>query len=389
MNPLLSCTRVEIDLDRLRGNITKLREYVGKKIKLAAVIKADAYGHGAGTIAAELCSCGVEYLAVARLEEALELRQNNIASPILVMGYTDAGFFEEAVQNNATLTLFSLEQAKALSSTASRMGKTARVHIKLDTGFNRLGKKPTDAFVKEIASMNQLPGIILEGIFSHLRLVNETSDRDQFHQLSSFVEKLENRGVHFQLAHISDSIGAIAYPEFSLDMIRPGAIIYGYVPRYQLGRIDVEPIMSFKTKVTRVETLGEGEGVGYSDSFNARGKTVVATLAAGYADGYPRHLSNLGWVAIREKKAKVLGIICMDQMMVDVAGIPDVRVGDDAILFGPGRNHPSVEELSRLAKTNKNSIISGISRRIPRIYLKKARITKVKNYLFEGERYES
>ncbi|MBN1901619.1 alanine racemase [Candidatus Sumerlaeota bacterium] len=381
MNQLSRNTWVEIDLDQFERNIRTLQDFVARGVKLAPVIKADAYGHGAVRMATELERMNVAYLAVAILSEALELRANNIASPLLIMGYTENHLLGMAVQNNITVTIFEYEQAEILSKEAGRRGKTAKVHIKVDTGFNRLGEKPSERFADDIVRMKRLPNLSLEGVFSHLRLANPETDLKQYELFRSFIKSLEEKGVHFQYAHIADSIAAVKYKEWGMDMIRPGAIIYGYVPKYQVGMIDVKPVMSFKTRVTRVRKLEQGEGVGYSDKFRAEEGAVVATLAAGYADGYPRHLSGKGEALIRGKRARVIGIICMDQMMVDVTHIDDVKRGDEAILFGTGEGTPSVEELSVLANTNKNNIISGISRRAPRIYIKEGNVLEIVDYL--------
>jgi alanine racemase len=381
MNHLFRNTWVEINLDQFEKNIRALERYVGPGAHLAPVIKADAYGHGAVRMAAELELMNVEYISVAILSEALELRANNIASPLLVMGYTENHLLGIAVRNDVTLTIFEYEQAEILSREAGQCGKTARAHIKVDTGFNRLGEKPSEEFAGEIIRMSRLPHLSLDGIFSHLRLASPDSDRKQFELFCSFINKLKQKGIHFRYSHISDSIAAIKYKNWALDMIRPGAIIYGYVPKYQLGLIDVQPIMTFKTRITRIRKLEKGEGVGYGETFAASEGAVVATLAVGYADGYPRSLSGKGEVLIGRKRARVIGIVCMDQMMVDVSNMDNVKAGDEAILFGPGEDVPGVEELSALAQTNKNNIISGISRRVPRVYIKNDSIIDIVDYL--------
>ncbi len=381
MNHLFRNTWVEIDLDQFENNIRALQQYVGPGVKLAPVIKADAYGHGAVRIAAELERMNVQYISVAMLSEALELRAAGISAPILVMGYTENNLLGLAVQSDVTVTIFEYSQAEILSHEAGQCGKTAKAHIKVDTGFNRLGEKPSDMFAEEILRMSRVPHLSLEGIFSHFRLESQESDKRQFDLFCSFIAKMKQKGVHFQYSHISDSIAAIKYKDRALDMIRPGGIIYGYVPKYQLGLIDVIPIMTFKTKVTRVRKLEKGEGVGYGDNFSAPEGAVIATLAAGYADGYSRSLSDKAEVSIHGKRARVISIVCMDQMMVDVSHMENVRQGDEAILFGPGEGAPSVEELSALAKTNKNSIISAISRRVPRVYVKNGSVVDIVDYI--------
>lgn len=381
MNNLLRNTWVEIDLDQLARNIETLRDYTDGNVKLAPVIKADAYGHGAVAIAQELEQMGVEYLCVATLTEALELRENGIRAPLLVMGYTEDHLMGIAVENNITLTIFEYEQADLISCAAKMSHVSAKAHIKVDTGFHRLGKEPTDEFAEEILRMSRLPHLCLEGIFSHLRLAATEGDEAQFKALSTFVSKLKSMGVRFKYAHISDSIAAVKYKDYSLDMIRPGAVIYGYLPKYQAGMIDVKPIMTFKTKITRIQKLKKGDGLGYDEKFIAGDNTVIATLAAGYADGYPRSLSNKAEVLIRGKRAKTVGLIAMDQMIADVSDIPKAQVGDEVTLWGTRKNAPSAQELAELANTNKNNLISGISRRVPRVYLKGGAVVKIVDYM--------
>ena len=381
MNQLLRNTWVEIDLLQFEQNIRALKDFIGPGVKIAPVVKADAYGHGAKVVAAELERMGVEILSCAMLAEAIELRDAGIQSPILVMGYTENRHLGLAVARDVALTIFEYEQAEIISREAEKLNKIARIHIKVDTGFHRLGKTPSDEFANEIVRMSRLPHLALEGIFSHLRLADAPGDQEQFDLFTSFIRVLDQAGIKFKYAHVSDSIAAIKYKEFAMDMIRPGAIIYGYVPKYQIGRIGVKPVMTFKTKVTRVQRIAKGDGVGYDEEYQAGDGASVATLAAGYADGYPRSLSRKAEVLIRGQRAKIIGIICMDQMMVDVSAIDNVKPGDEAILFGPQEGAPSVEELSALAGTNKNSIISAISRRVPRVYMKGGTIVRIVDYL--------
>lgn len=380
MRRLLRNTWVEIDLDQFDLNIDVLREYVGLGVKLSPVIKADAYGHGAVVMARELERLGVEYIAVAIFSEALELRNNGVRSPLLVMGFTEDHHLRDAIENNLTLTIFDYHQAEILSREAESLSKIVHVHIKVDTGFHRLGKEPSDEFADEIVRMSNLPGISLDGIFSHLRLAGQGSDERQFELFTSFIDVLKEKNVRFKYAHISDSIAAVKYPEFALDMVRPGAIIYGYVPTYQIDKIGVKPVMTFKTKVIRVQKLKKGEGLGYGEEFRAGKNTMIATVPAGYADGYPRALSRAGEVIIRGRRAPVAGTVCMDQMMVDVSDIPEVKRGDEVILWGPEAGHPSVQEIADLVNTNKNSIISGISRRVPRVYKRGGEVVEVLDY---------
>jgi len=381
MNTLLRNTWVEIDLDQFAHNVRVLQDYVGPDVRLAPVIKADAYAHGAITIAEELGRLDVAYLAVAVLSEAMELRDHNIRSPVLVMGYTEDKHLGLAVEKEISVTIFDHAQAAILSREATRRNRVAHAHVKVDTGFHRLGKEPSEKFAEEILGMSRLPHLALDGILSHLRLEYTDGDKIQYERFVSFLGTLKARGLQFPYAHICDSIGAVKYPEFAMDMVRPGAILYGYVPKYQLGLIDVKPVMTFKTRVTSVRTVKKGEGIGYDEDFRTENDMVVATLPVGYADGYTRALSRVGEVLIQGRRARVIGIVCMDQMMVDVSSIDGVAPGDEAILFGPQERAPSVEELSGWAKTNRNSIVAAISRRVPRVYLKDGAVHHIVDYL--------
>ncbi len=384
MNKLYRNTWAEIDLNKLAVNINRLQEYIGKNVRISPVIKANAYGHGAVGLAKELVKFDIEYLAVATLTEALELRQNDINAQILVMGYTDNELLPVAVENDIMPTIFEYEQAAIISKVASSLSKKIKIHIKVDTGLNRLGKKPSDEYAEEIFKINKLPFIEIESIFSHLRLVNFDIDWGQFNSFTSFVNKLKSTNINIKYAHISDSIAAIKYKEFSLDMVRPGAIIYGYTPPYNKDKITVEPIMTLKTKITRIAKLKKGEAVGYSENFFGGDNTVIATLGAGFADGYKRSLSNTGVVTIRGKKAKIIGIICMDQMMADISDIPEAKVGDEVVLFGSNPGETSVYELADILNTNRNDVISAVTRRVPRVYIKDGKIVRIIDNLLKN-----
>lgn len=378
-------TWVEIDLDCIVHNLNEARKILPANTRITAVIKADAYGHGAVETAGALIENNVDMLAVACLSEALELRRKFVDIPILILGYTPDVYFPIAVKNHIDLTLFSLEQAQKLSYAAEGFNETAVVHIKLDTGLNRLGLKPGPQTANIIAGISKLRNIKVDGIFTHLALITEERDREQFRLFENVVRETEERGIHIPLRHVNDSNGMVTYPEFDLEMVRLGGFIYGVTNTgIYKNVISLKPAMTFKTQITRIEEIKEGECVGYGSSFIAHGERRIATLAAGYSDGYMRSLSDKGEVGIRGKRAKVIGLICMDQCMVDVTDIPEAQVEDEVLLFGKDKNDSiHVNELAQKINTNRNEILGGISRRVPRVYISKSRVVNIVDYLHD------
>lgn len=357
-------TQIHISLKKLERNFDAVRQMVGPDVAIMAVIKANGYGHGAVEIAPALLDHGAAYLAVARLEEALPLREAYPDAPLFVLGYTPDRLIPVAVENGITLTLFSSHQAKILSEAAFSLGKAATVHLKVETGFNRLG---TDD-IEELAEICATPGICVEGIYSHLALKDRASDEIQLARFTDIVNALETRGYTFRYRHIADSISAVDYPDFRLNMIRPGAILYG-MKGFESDRITVEPVMSMFTRIARLRRIKCGEGVGYDLDWQAQRDSIIATLPFGYADGYPRSLGGKSYVTIRGCKCPLVGIMCMDQCVADVTDVPGVCEGDIAVIYGNGSSNTlSVAEAAILAGCNKNEILCRLTQRPARIY---------------------
>lgn len=357
-------TTIRISLQKLGRNLDRLQALVGEDVAVMAVIKANGYGHGALQIAPTLLAHGARYLAVARLEEALPLREAYPDAPLFVLGRTPDRLLEIAVEKNVTLTVFSREQARLLSEAARKQGKEARIHLKVETGFNRLG---TDD-VEELRAILHMPHLNVEGIYSHLALKDRSSDETQLERFLRIVETLEGEGHVFRYRHIADSISAVDYPDFRLDMIRPGAILYG-MKGFESDCITVEPVLSMHTHITRLRRLNPGEGVGYDLDWVAERPSVIATLPFGYADGYPRALGGRGYVTIRGRKCPLVGILCMDQCVADVTAVPDVQEGDEAVVYGDGsENTMSIAEAALLAGSNKNEILCRLNDRPVRFY---------------------
>ncbi|MCQ4925453.1 alanine racemase [Tissierella carlieri] len=381
MELLLRDTFLEVNLDNIIYNMKNIKEMVGEEVAIAAVVKANGYGHGAVGVAQELMENGADYLAVATLTEALDLRRHFADYKIFIMGFTPDKYLEHVVKNDITQTIFSYRQAEILNDYGNKYNKIPVVHIKYDTGFNRLGFRDSKESIDEIEKISKLPNLNVEGIFSHLALTNKEEDEKQYRKLVKVIESLEERGIKLKYKHIEDSISAVDYPEFRMNMIRPGAIIYG-IKGFHYGTLDLKQALTLKTKVYNVRKVSKGEGVSYSYVWRAERDSIIGTVPFGYADGYPRNLTGKGFVTIHNQKAPIIGIICMDQCMVDLTDIEEVCEGDEAIIYGDGTNNTlDIHNASLLGSTNKNEIMSRIGMRVPRVYIKDEKIVNIINYI--------
>jgi len=378
----------EINLDNIAHNVREVSKRVGKMTEIMAVVKADAYGHGVFETVPTLLENGASRLAVSMLDEAIQLREFGVKVPILVLGYTEPSRAEDIIKYNITQTVFSHELAEALSDAAVKMGKQARIHIKIDTGMTRVGFKPGYGAVKDVVRISELPGIIIEGLFSHFASADET-DREytmlQFERFESIIQELNRIGVLIPVKHIANSAAVIQYPNLHLNMVRPGIILYGLYPSDEVDRssIDIRPGMELKARAVLVKEVEEGTPVSYGRTFVTKRKSRIATLPIGYADGYSRLLSNRGRVLIHGQYAPIVGNICMDQCMVDVTDIDEeVKTGDEAVIFGvQGKNEITVDEIAKLCNTINYEVVSLIGKRIPRVYFKGGKVVNVVNYL--------
>ena len=381
---MLRDTYITVDLDRLAENIRKIRSRIGDKVAMAAVVKADAYGHGSVECAPTIMENGADYLAVATLTEALELRRAYPDYPIFIMGYTSDENLPVVVRHDITQCIFTEEQALCLNRLGEEMGKRPKVHIKYDTGFHRIGFADTPESIEAIKRIVKLPCLDCEGIFSHFALTDDQENHRQYEAFMAAVHAVEEDGFHFRYRHICDSISAIDYPEFRLDMVRPGAILYG-MKSFRTHDIDIHQVISFRTRISHLQHLKAGEGLSYNYKYRVSRDSVVATIQAGYADGYPRNMSGAGEVTVRGKRVPVIGVLCMDQCMIDVTDVPDVQVGDEVILYGDeADNAVTFQEASKMGATNKNELLCRFTRRTPKLYLKGGKVVKVRNELAEG-----
>lgn len=378
-------TWIEIDLDILDKNYEEIRKIVPEGSDIMAIVKADGYGLGAVNIVRALMDKGVKRYGVATLSEALNIKAKVPHAQILVMGYTPEYLAKVAIENNIRVTVYMKEQAEYLNDLANEVGKDAVIHIKIETGMNRIGFPPKASSIEDIKAIREMDNIIIEGIFTHFpdSEYNEEYTRNSMKIFNDFLRRLEVLKINIPIKHSSNSAAIMSYPEYSLDMVRAGIIIYGLYPYPEADRslLRLEPCFSLKSQVSYVKTLNKGERIGYGLTYETIDEEKIATIPIGYGDGYRRELSNKGYVLINGEYAKIVGLICMDQLMVNVTGI-DVKRGDEVVLIGKqGDKEITIEELSTFVDLNPASIISLISRRVPRVYVKARRIPEVVDYL--------
>ncbi len=375
-------TYVTVDLNIIAENFRAIREKAG--VPVMAVIKANAYGHGAIPVARALENV-CPFFGVATMAEALELRKAKILTPILILGQIPTAAFETAITEDIRPVIFRWEDAVALSEAAVKSGKTALFHLAVDTGMSRIGFQVTDVDI--CAEICRLPGVKAEGIFSHFATADSedlTKSREQSRKFDAFVEALAERGITFQIQHMDNSAAILHFTDHR-QMVRSGIVTYGLYPGEGVDRLALEPALRWYSRVTHIKTLEAGREIGYGGTFTTTKPTVVATVSTGYGDGYRWSLSNKFYVLIGGRRAPILGRICMDQMMVDVTDIPDVSVGDRVVLIGKdGDEEIRAEQIAAAAGSFNYEFVSGISRRVPRIYLQDGQIVQQVHYLLDN-----
>lgn len=376
----------EVNLDKLEHNIREIKKVCGDK-KIMAVIKADAYGHGALNIAPVLLENGADSFAVAVLSEAIELRRAGIDCPILILGFTPPSFIDDIIKYDIDQTVFSYDFAKSLSECAKRKNKIAKIHIAMDTGMGRIGYLPNEESIDEIIKISELPNLKIMGAFSHFSTADEmdkTYTNMQVERFNWFLNELKKREVCIGKTHIYNSAAIIDLQEGLGDQVRPGIILYGYYPSNEVNKdiISLKPVMSLKTNVINIKKLKKGEYVGYGRKFVTKEDTMIATLPVGYADGYSRLLTGKAKVLVKGQFAPVVGNICMDQCMIDVSHIENVNVGEEVTLIGEdGGNSITAEELANLIGTISYEILCVLGKRVPRVYIKEGKVVQVRNYI--------
>ncbi len=385
----------QINLDALLHNVKYIKKSLAET-ELCAVVKADAYGHGAVTIAKTLQAQNIEHFAVSSLAEALELRKHGITPNIYILGYTDARCAKKLAKHNLIQSCFSAEYAKKLSQIALEQGVNVRVHLKIDTGMGRIGftaRQNFDVCLAELLACHNLPNLQIDGVFQHFAVADSTAENDKQYtkqQTEIFlriVNELIKSGYTPKCAHMSNSAAALLQLDKQLKLpniktfARVGIALYGLAPSEDLTFDFLKPIMSLKTTISMVKTLTKGESASYGRNFTATKPTSIATLCAGYADGYPRALSNgIGTAEVNGKCAKVIGNVCMDQTIIDVSEIPNVKQGDEVILWG-GTAGDSADDVAKKTNTIGYEIACNVARRVPRIYIKHGEETQRIDYL--------
>ncbi|HLR21120.1 MAG TPA: alanine racemase [Tissierellaceae bacterium] len=381
-------TRVEIDLDNLAFNMRSIRRYIDKDTMIMAVVKGNAYGHGAIAASRVFLENGADMLAVSLFQEAVELRKAGIDAPILTFNYIPHYQYDTMIENDIMISIYNYEDALFLSNKAKSMNKHVKIHIKIDTGMSRVGFLPNEESTKDIIKISKLPNIEIQGIYSHFAAADEkdkTFTKKQYNRFNLFIKKLKDNNINIPIKHISNSAGVIDYPEYNLDMVRPGIISYGYYPSTEVDvkKLSLKPAMTFKTNVAYLKTLPKGTGIGYNQEFITNRQSKIATISVGYADGYYRLLTGKGEVYIDGERAPIVGKICMDQMMVDVTDIKDIKREDEVILFGyKNKKHPHIEEIAKLLGTTFYEVTTIISRRVPKVYLKDGKYDHIVDYIF-------
>lgn len=363
----------EVDLAALRDNVALIRRTVAPALLMAA-IKADAYGHGAVPVARAVLASGADRLAVATVEEAVELRQSGVAAPILILGWTAPEQIEQALCYKVQLTVFDYENAALISAMAQSRGKRATVHIKLDTGLGRLGFSCHPRDVAEVRRVYALPRLHVEGVYSHFAAADAADPAytlEQMRRYHGFIANMQAEGLSVPLRHLANSPGTLGWPESYLDMVRPGLILFGCYPaEHMRPLLPLKLVMRVAARIAQIRTLPAGEYVGYGCRWQTERESRIATLPLGYADGVPRLAGNRAEVLIAGKRARMVGSVCMDQVMADITDIPGVKPGDEAVIVGrQGEGLITPEELAAHAETISDEICSRFGQRLPRVYL--------------------
>ncbi len=382
MNKLTRPVWVDINLDNLAHNMREVRRVTSPKSLVSAVIKADGYGHGALFIAQTLLDNGADRFAVATLSEAIQLKRAFSTTEIMVLGYTPDDLIDGAIENDIIQTVYSYEQAEYFSRRATRLGKTLKVHIKLDTGMRRIGMSISEETVNSILKISVLPNLEIEGIFTHFAVADEVDKSftiEQVNRYKKVVEALELKGLTIPIKHVSNSAAIIDCPEYNFDMVRAGIMLYGLYPSPDVKKemVDLREVMSLKANVAHVKTISAGEGVSYGLKYVAPTDTQIATIPIGYADGFTRRLTFQAKGIVKGEIKPIVGRICMDQCMIEVDGL-EIKVGDTVTLFGEADGKGiSIDAYAAMLGTINYEIVCMIGKRIPRRYLKNGETIKI------------
>jgi len=365
----------EVDLNAIASNVHELRRIVQPGTRIMVAVKANAYGHGSIEVARTALAHGADWLGVARFSEAIELRDAGIAAPILIFGYTPARYTRELVRLHLTQSVFSLEMAHTFSQQAAGTGDRLRVHLKIDTGMGRLGIVPADAVTQEVAQMAALPGLHLEGIYTHFASADSADKSYTENQLAlfcNFIDRLQQTGLSFEVRHAANSGAIIDMPQTHLDMVRAGISLYGLYPSDNVrnSAVALTPVLTWKARIVQLKQVPAGFHVSYGMTHRTAQPTTIATVPVGYADGYSRLLSNRGSMLVRGYRAPVVGRVCMDLTMIDVGHIAGVAVDDEVVILGcQGKEAVTADDIASLLGTINYEVVTAISARVPRIFV--------------------
>ena len=386
MEKIMRPVWAEIDLDAIAYNTRNIKKLIGDK-DLIAVVKANCYGHGVIGIIPTLLENGVSRFAVAMISEALEIRDNKITTPVMILGFTPLYLGEELINNNIEQTVYDLDYARELSKIALTLNKKAKIHIAIDTGMGRIGFLPNEKSIDNITEICSLEGIEVIGIFTHFSTSDEKDkeySHEQFTKMLSVMDTLKKRGIDIPLKHVANSGAIIDLPDTYLDAVRAGIILYGYYPSDEIDKnnLALKPALTLKATITNVKTLEKDMYVSYGRTFKTSNETIVATIPVGYADGYLRKLAENGKVIIKGEFAPIIGRICMDQFMIDVTNIPDVKIGDEVILLGEKNGLKyNADDMAKKLDTINYEVTCMLKSRLPRVYIKDTHIINVKNHI--------
>lgn len=377
----------KIDLDAILFNVEQMKKNIENKTEMVAVIKSDGYGHGAVPIATALEGVdGIWGYAVATLDEAAQLRINHIEKPILVLGCIFPDQYVMMLNDEIRMNVYEEEMARAISYLAQKLGKTAYIHIKLETGMARLGFEINEESVESIKRIQKLPNVCMEGIFTHFARADEEEKAFTYGQIEKYdwmVKRLKEEGVTFPYHHCANSAGIIDQNATDRELVRAGISLYGLYPskEVRMENVPLQPALELKSHVAFVKKIEKGTPVSYGGTFVADREMKIATIPVGYGDGYPRSLSNKGYVLIKGQKAPIIGRVCMDQFMVDVSEIEDVRFGDEVVLVGESKGqYLPVETLSELSGRFPYEFVCNLGKRIPRVYVQNGKVTEQVDY---------
>jgi alanine racemase len=387
MSSINSTAWLEVDLDKMAHNLREVKKVIGDKTKICAVIKADGYKLGSVKCAEIYIESGAEMVAVAVLDEAMEIRNKLPEASILVLGHTPEELYPLAIKNNIIMTIYDYKHGYDLNKACEELDKKADIHIKIETGMNRLGFLPCDKSLKAIVELSKMPYLNIAGIYSHLANADaedKSSCYEQKKRFDDFINVLSEKGVNTSFRHISNSAAIIDLPDFNYEMVRPGIILTGIYPSNSENnkKLDLQMAFKLKAKLTHIKTVQREEGVSYGHRFKADRATKVGTIPIGYADGFSRALTGKMEVSVKGIRCKLIGSICMDQCMVDLTDVKNVNTGDEVVIYDDGTfNGLHPDEVAERIGTINHEILTMLDRRLPRIYFKSGEMIAVKNYL--------